>query len=58
MNDQAKGKPEESLKEKTLIDYTKYPEGHEALKPTLEFLPDEAAKDGLLAGFTLFLSLM
>ena len=40
------------------IDYTKYPQGHEALKPMLDFLPDDGAKEGLLAGFTLFLSLM
>ncbi len=40
------------------IDYTKYPQGHEALKPMLEFLPNDEAKEGLLAGFTLFLALM
>ena len=40
------------------IDYTKYPEGVEALKPMLDFLPDDAAKEELLAGFVLFLSLM
>ncbi len=39
-------------------DYTKYPEGFEALKPMLDFLPDEQTKEGLLAGFTLFLALM
>lgn len=40
------------------IDYTKYPEGVEALKPALDFLPDDATKEELLAGFVLFLSLM
>lgn len=40
------------------IDYTKYPEGHEALKTMLGFLPDEETKEGLLVGFTVFLSLM
>lgn len=40
------------------MDYTKYPDGVEALKPMLDFLPDDAARDGLLAGFVLFLSLM
>ncbi|WP_282432013.1 MULTISPECIES: hypothetical protein [Dehalobacter] len=40
------------------IDYTKYPDGHEALKPMLDFLPCEEAKAGLLIGFTLFMSLM
>lgn len=40
------------------IDYTKFPDGIEALKPMLDFLPDEETKEGLLAGFTLFLSLM
>lgn len=45
----------EKIKE---MDYTKYPDGVEALKPMLDFLPDDAAKDGLLAGFVLFLSLM
>lgn len=40
------------------IDYTKFPEGFEALKPMLSFLPSEEMKDGLLAGFTWFLSLM
>ncbi len=40
------------------IDYTKFPDGFEALKPMLGFLPNEEAKEGLLAGFTLFLSLM
>ena len=39
-------------------DYTKLPEGFEALKPMLDFLPNEEAKEGLLAGFTMFLSLM
>ncbi len=40
------------------IDLTKWPEGHEALKPVLDFLPNDEAKNALLAGFTLFLSLM
>lgn len=40
------------------LDLTKYPQGHEALKPMLDFLPSEEMKDGLLIGFTLFLSLM
>lgn len=40
------------------LDLTKLPEGHEALKPMLDFLPNDEAKEGLLAGFTLFLSLM
>lgn len=40
------------------VDYTKYPEGHEALIPMLSFLPNDEMKYGLLAGFTLFLSLM
>ncbi len=40
------------------IDYTKYPDGHEALKPMLAFLPNDEAKKGLLAGFTMFLALM
>ena len=39
-------------------DYTKYPEGHEALLPMLDFLPDEESKYGLLAGFTMLMSLM
>lgn len=46
---------DEKVKE---VDYTKYPEGVEALKPMLDFLPDDASKEGLLAGFVLFLSLM
>ena len=40
------------------IDYTKFPEGFEALKPMLDFLPNDEIKEGLLAGFTLFLALM
>jgi len=40
------------------IDYTKYPDGHEALKLMLDFLPSEEAKEGLLIGFTVFMSLM
>ena len=40
------------------VDLTKLPEGHEALKPMLFFLPNDEAKQGLLNGFTLFLSLM
>ena len=40
------------------MDYTKYPDGVEALKPMLDFFPDDAAKDGLLAGFILYMSLM
>ncbi|WP_415534958.1 hypothetical protein [Dehalobacter sp. 4CP] len=40
------------------IDYTKYPDGHEALKSMLDFLPSEEAKAGLLIGFTVFMSLM
>lgn len=41
-----------------VIDYTKYPDGLNALKPMLEFLPNDQAKDGFLAFFTLFLALM
>ncbi len=41
-----------------IIDYTKYPDGLNVLKPMLDFLPNDQAKDGLLAGFTLFLALM
>ncbi|MFZ7121945.1 MAG: hypothetical protein ACOWWH_13480 [Eubacteriaceae bacterium] len=40
------------------VDLTKYPEGHEALKTMLDFLPTEEIKQELLDGFTLFLSLM
>lgn len=40
------------------IDYTKFPQGFEALMPMLEFLPNDEEKFGLLAGFTLFLALM
>lgn len=40
------------------VDYTKYPDGLESLKPMLDFLPNDEAKDGLLAGFTVFLALM
>lgn len=40
------------------IDYTKLPAGHEVLKPMLDFLPNEQAKEGLLAGFTMFMSIM
>lgn len=39
-------------------DYTKLPAGHEVLKPMLDFLPDEETKEGLLAGFTMFMSIM
>ena len=54
--DESKNK-NESI-ENEVIDYTKYPAGHEALKPMLDFLPNDESKYGLLAGFTLFLSLM
>jgi hypothetical protein len=56
MSDQLKERQIQETNGQT--DYTKYPEGHEALKPMLGFLPDEENKEGLLAGFTLFLSLM
>ena len=56
MIDQAKERQNQETSGQT--DYTKYPEGHEALKPMLGFLPDEETKEGLLAGFTVFLSLM
>lgn len=41
-----------------VIDYTKLPAGHDVLKPMLDFLPNEQAKDGLLAGFSMFMSIM
>lgn len=40
------------------VDLTKYPEAFEALKPMLQFLPNEEAKEGLLVGFTFFMAMM
>ncbi|MFH0730674.1 MAG: hypothetical protein V2B19_30560 [Pseudomonadota bacterium] len=40
------------------IDLTQFPEGHEALKQMLDFLPTEEEKKQFLVAMTLFLAMM
>ncbi len=48
----------DEMKEKEKVDLTKYPDGHEAIKRLLDFLPSDEVKDQVLIGFTLFLAQM